>query len=282
MAEVTYNLLNQLILQPLMSHLEKKSGEPTTLNNITTLLGLEFAIDGLDGTSMSNGENAFIIYLKVDNKTQKSRKINLLKATYVTSQREQLEQDIWLSGYITGEAILKPNSFKKAGLVFYKSKLKAISNRDVIYISLELIQEGVGLNLSFQKTPNNWLLTSKEKTDKEIKLSPKQLEKNLLKRIERFEAFEDRLGIFFEKMSVKVNEDLTFVIYFEVHSNTGTTLENTLKVICVLYNLEDAILAQTDIYVQSEKFFGFTTKEFWFSGVSATEVSKIRIYPEKW
>lgn len=55
---------------------------------IEDFLGLEFAIDALDDTSMSNGENAFIIYLKVDNKTQKSRKINLLKATYVTSQRE--------------------------------------------------------------------------------------------------------------------------------------------------------------------------------------------------
>ena len=73
-----------------------------------------------------------------------------------------------------------------------------------------------------------------------------------------------------------MNDDLTFVIYFEVHSNTGTTLENTLKVFCVLYNLEDSILAQTDIYVQGEKFFGFATKEFWFSGVIATEVSKIR------
>lgn len=248
---------------------------------ISNLLGLEFAIDGLDDTPMSNGENAFIIYLKVDNKTPKSRKINLLKSTYVTSQREQLEQDIWLSGYIIGETTLKPNSFKKAGLVFYKSKLKTISDSDVIYISLELIQEGVALNLSFQKTGNNWLLTSKEKTDTEIKLSPKQLEKNLLKRIERFEAFEDRLGIYFEKMSVKVNEDLTFVIYFEVHSTKGTSLENTLKVFCVLYNFEDYILAQTDIYVQSEKFFGFTTKEFWFSGVIATDVSKIRIYPEK-
>lgn len=82
-------------------------------------------------------------------------------------------------------------------------------------------------------------------------------------------------------MSVKVNGDLTFVIYFEVHSNKGTNLENTLKVFCVLYNFEHSILAKTDIYVQSEKFFGFATEEFWFSRIIATDVSKIRIYPEK-
>lgn len=125
---------------------------------IDELFGLEFSIDSFEDTSLTNGESAFIIYLKVDNKIQKSRKINLSKTTYITSQREQLEQDIWISGYITGEATLKSNSFKKAGLVFYKSKLKKFSDNDVIYISIELTQEGVELNLSFQKSANNWLL----------------------------------------------------------------------------------------------------------------------------
>ena len=171
-------------------------------------------------------------------------------------------------------------SFKKAGLVFYKSKLKTISESDFIYISLELIQEGVKLNLSFQKAGNNWLLASKEKTDTEIKLSPKQLEKNLLKRIERFEVFEERLGIYLDKVSLKVNADLTFVIYFEVHSNKGVNLENSLKVSCVIYNFEDSIHKQRDTYVFHTKFFGFTTKEFQFYDVIATDVSKIRIYTE--
>ena len=44
---------------------------------IDEFLGLEFSIDGSEDTSLTNGESAFIIYLKIDNKTQKSRKINL-------------------------------------------------------------------------------------------------------------------------------------------------------------------------------------------------------------
>ena len=84
------------------------------------LTGLGFEIEKFEETAMYNGDYAIVIYLTVDNKISTSRKINLLKATYVTNKREQLEQDIWLSGYITGEDTLKPNSFKKAGLVFYK------------------------------------------------------------------------------------------------------------------------------------------------------------------
>ena len=127
------------------------------------LFGLEFNIDGFEELSITtilsmSSQNAFIIYLKVENKTSQSRKINLLKAIYVTNKREQLEQDNWLTGYMEKEDLLKPNSFKKAGLIFYKSKLKTISDNDVIYISIELSQEGGKLNLCFKKTGNNWLL----------------------------------------------------------------------------------------------------------------------------
>lgn len=255
---------------------------------------LEFSIEGFEDTSLTNGENAFIIYLIVDNKTQKSRKINLLKATYITSQREQLEQDIWITGYITGEATLRPNSFKKAGLVFYKSKLKSISDSDSIYISLHLIQEGVELSLSFQKKENTWLLINKEKKenskflinkekiDVDLKLTPKQLEIMLLKKIERFEAFEEKSGVYFDKVSLKVNTDFSITIFSELHSINGATLENGLDINCFLYDTDDSILAKTNRFILKDSFMGFEIFDLGFNrpGI-ANEVSKIRLYPKK-
>ena len=47
------------------------------------LLGLELSIANVEDATMAEGEDAYIIYLKVDNKTSKNRKINLLKATYI-------------------------------------------------------------------------------------------------------------------------------------------------------------------------------------------------------
>src|SRR6185312_7286953 len=230
-------------------------------NEIEELLGLEFKIDGFEDTSLTNGQNAFIIYLNVDNTTAQSRKIILSKATYVTSKREQLEQDIWISGYIIGEDILKPNSFKKAGLVFYKSKLKLISENDLIYISLELTQEGAALTICFRRVGNSWVLINKEKAEVEIKLSAKQIEKHLLKHIERLEAFEDKLSIYLDKISLKVEDTLRFKILGEVHTKSGTSIEENFKIYCVLYDKDNSILEQESQYILKDKFFGFQVFE---------------------
>ena len=247
------------------------------------LLGLEFAIDGLGNTSISNSVNGFVIYLKVDNKTQRSRKINLLKSTYVTNQREQFEQDTWLSGYLTGETTLKPDSFAKAGLVFYKPKLKTISDNDVIYISLQLVQEGVELNLSFQKVGNSWLLVNQEKADIEIKLSPKQLEKELIKRIERLESFEERLSVSIQNMGLKVEMNGDWLmVFFELHSSNGTTIKDWLTIECVLYNHQGIIIDKGIKNISPENFFGFQAIEIFFQKEKiANQVSKIRLYPVK-
>lgn len=248
------------------------------------LLGFNFEIENYEETSLSNDEDAFIIYLTVDNKISNSRKINLLKATYVTYGREQLEQNHWLSGYIKGEDTLKPNSFKKAGLIFYKNKLNSISDNDIIYITVQLPQEGKELSVSFLKVENKWQIAHVENTDLEIKFTPKQLEKNLLKKIERLDAFEERLEVQFEKLSIKVDNDdsVWFSLYGELHSTDGTELKNSIDVVCVLYDKEGKILEQSTKYFSHNSFFGFEVFEFRFSedGI-ANEVGSIRIYPKK-
>lgn len=249
------------------------------------LSGLDFKIEKYDDDSMSNGEDAFIIYLIVDNNISNSRKINLLKATYVTHKREQLEQDIWLSGYITGEDTLKPNSFKKAGLVFYKNKLKSISINDIIFITVELPQEGKKLTISFIKEANSWRIAQVEDTDLEIKFTPKQLEKTLLKKIERLDAFEERFGVTFENISLKITDSYIWAkLFFELHSLNGTKLNESIEIECVLYGSDSSILEKKSVNVSKNDFFGFELIEITLTGSieMASNVSKIRIYPKKY
>ena len=161
--------------------------EHNTLENF----GLDLKIASYEEMSLSDGHNAFIIYIIIDNKTSSSRKVNVSKATYITNKKEQLEQDNWLSGYLIAEDTIYPNSFKKAGLVFYKSKLKKISDDDTIKIIIELPFEGAEVKFSFIKTGNYWKKLESKKREKEVKLNPAQLTKSLLDKIERFEAFEE-------------------------------------------------------------------------------------------
>jgi hypothetical protein len=244
------------------------------------LFGLELKIDSFDDTSMSNGEDAFIVYLNIDNKTANSRKINVLKATYLTNNREQIEQDIWLTGYITGEETLKPNSFKKAGLVFYKSKLKKISDNDIIYITIELTQEGTELTVGLQKNGSNWSVINIDKNEIEIKLTPKQFEKSLLKRIERLEAFEERFEISIQNISIKVESFIS--LFCEIHPINGTTIKENFEIECVTYDKDGLVLDKKSAHLYAEDFFGFEVLELNFFGDDvAAQISKIRLYPKK-
>ena len=58
------------------------------------------------------------------------------------------------------------------------------------------------------------------------------LAKSLLNKIERLEAFEERLGVRFENISVIVESNDRFRLFFELYSNSGTSLdENSLLAI---------------------------------------------------
>ncbi len=244
--------------------------------------GLDLKIDGFEETSLTNGHDAFTIYLIIDNKTSSNRKINVSKATYITNKKEQLEQDNWLNGYLIEEDTIKPNSFKKAGLLFYKSKLKKISDADRIQIIIELPLEGVELEISFLKTGNYWQQTESKKREKAIKLNPALLAKSLLNKIERLEAFEERLNVRFENISVKTNESGWVFLLFELHTNNGTTLEEILNIVCTAYDIDGQILEVDDCTAYKDNFFGFEVFKISFieDGI-ADKINKLRLYPKK-
>ena len=252
--------------------------------NTENLFGLEIRIEKYEEFINFYDEKLFLIYLVIDNKKSINREINLLKATYINNKREQIEQDEWQPGYIEGKDTLMPNSFKKAGLVFYKNKLKTISENDIIYITVELPQEGKELTVSFKNEENKWQMTQVENTDLEIKFTPKQLEKILLKKIERLEAFEERLNVTIEKLSIKVSNDESgwFHLLGEIHPRVGVTIDERTELICILYDKEGGILLQQSKTFYPKDFYGFEIFDFVIlEDDIANEVGSIRLYPKK-
>ncbi len=243
--------------------------------------GLDLKIDGFEETSLTNGNDAFIIYLIIDNKTSINRKVNVSKAIYITNKKEQLEQDNWLNGYLIEEDTIKPNSFKKAGLLFYKSKLKKISEADTIQIIIEFPFEGAELEISFLKTGNYWQQIESKKREKAIKLNPALLAKSLLNKIERLEAFEERLNVRLENISVKTDNNGWVFVLFELHTNNGTTLEIDIDIECVAYDIDGQILEVEGRGAYKNSFFGFQVFKFSFQddGI-ADKINKLRLYPK--
>ena len=247
-------------------------------------LEINLNIESYEETSLANGENAYIFYLIIDNKTTDCRKINLLKSTYRTAEREQLEQDNWLTGYITGEAELKPNSFIKAGLVFYKTKLKFISENDTIYVTLQLPEEGAEITVSFKNEGTKWIIAQTEITEIELKLTPKQQEKILQQKIESVTSFEELLKIRLEKLSIQLDNGGNgwFKLLGELHLQTETELKETIELVCVLYDKNGGILDKKIKIYHPEYFMNFDVFEFTFVKDNiATEVALIKVFPKK-
>ena len=143
-----------------------------------------------------------------------------------------------------------------------------------------MASEGKELTLCLKKNYNNWEIIDKELKEIEVQLSPKQLEKNLLKKIERFEAFEERLGVYFENLTIKNNDNTSITVFCELHSTSGTSINNTLYVECVLYDLEGYILDKKDIRISKDNFYGFELIKIKFFEVIVNNINKIRLYPK--
>lgn len=123
----------------------------------------------------------------------------------------------------------------------------------------------------------------KKKTDIEMKLTIGELEKDLLKRIERLEAFEERLGVSIQNLSVRIDSERKWLtIFYELYSAIGTTIKEYITVECILYDEDGLIIEEAHSIIETDKFFGFEVikEEFREYGI-AERVSKIRVYPKK-
>jgi hypothetical protein len=112
----------------------------------------------------------------------------------------------------------------------------------------------------------------------------KVLEKSLLNKVERLEAFEERASVTFENLSIKVESWGGISIFLEVYPKNGSSIpiENgSITLECILYGEENKILETANTYVNPKNFFGFELVTFTFNDENiADEIKKIRIYPK--
>jgi hypothetical protein len=112
----------------------------------------------------------------------------------------------------------------------------------------------------------------------------KVLEKSLLNKVERLEAFEERGSVTFENLCIKVQSYGGVAIFLEVYPRNGTSipLENGyIKIECILYGNDNNILETNNSSLDPKNFFGFELIQILFNDINiADEIKKIRIYPK--
>jgi len=109
-----------------------------------------------------------------------------------------------------------------------------------------------------------------------------QLEKELLSKIERLELLEERFQIRFEALNVVVDEDGWVTVNFELLSNSGAEIKESILVNLVFYKKEGGIIYSDDRLVSNNDFFGIAVFKFNFQEDGAAhDIGKIRLFPTK-
>lgn len=107
---------------------------------------------------------------------------------------------------------------------------------------------------------------------------------DITSKVERLEAFEDRLGVSIESYSVFLeahdSDSIYISVYGEFSTKSGTTLNQDTSLIVAAYDSEGRIVGSSDTYFGSEDFFGMEVFDLTFR-VPVKNISKIRIYPKK-
>lgn len=108
------------------------------------------------------------------------------------------------------------------------------------------------------------------------------LEKSLFQKIERLEAFEDRMKIRLENLSIKIDHNNWLTLFCEVHPVSGTSISEGMLIEVVIYDKEGVILNLKSKRLYEEDFFGFEVIELSFTDSELVDkIGKIRLYPKK-
>jgi hypothetical protein len=103
-------------------------------------------------------------------------------------------------------------------------------------------------------------------------------------KIERLEAFEERLGVSLESISVFLDDDKTdsipLVVCGDLLARNGTEIEESIQLVIAAYDMSGRVVKTDTKYYSATDFFGLETFEINMY-LPISSISKIRIYPKK-
>ena len=252
----------------------------------TEYFGFRFEISVEEFERLSDGNAAYVVFLNTINLEPKARLINLSKATYVTKDGEQLEQDNWFSGYLIEHGRIKGHAHRKSGLLFYKRHLKCVSDGDSLYIDVGLTDSAKKISFRFDNIATDgttsWTIVEAQVEDMEVRASPRALSKTLTRKIERLDAFEERLGISLDKLSVNVpNDHNPLTISGEVHQASSGSISGNIAIVAVVYDAEGIIVQTGEVTLWKKDFAGFDVFKLTLYGNEIGLIAdRIRIFPK--
>lgn len=115
--------------------------------------------------------------------------------------------------------------------------------------------------------------------------------KSQIDKLERLEAFEDRLGVRLDALYAKIDESQIYRLHGrefpgicvtgEVHAACGTTLPLRIKIIVDAYDAHGRLVCTNGTgCFYPETFYGYESFEVGVGGTHPGLIKKLRVYPK--
>ena len=211
----------------------------------------------------------FVIYMRVTNLNDKKKKISI-KTKYTSVEYGYVEPNRTDPVDIGYGMFLLPDSFVNARIIFYSTAHDIKRSHDGDRMELK-INDGNLASLLLIRDKGAWyILDSKGRGNSDV---------NLKNRIEHFESIEEQCGIMLQNFSVRIVDENSINLFFEVMSLSGKAIKGYLKIEVAIYDLENNIVFHGSL--SSSNFKGFEVYNFSTIklDIPVDEIGKIRIYP---
>lgn len=248
------------------------------MEDFLKLNNLELSIDKDDELSLNDGNNAIGVYVKFQNTSLKKESISIESSTYITAQKEQVERNSYLRGYAHDNFDIRKGAYDVAVSLFYTNRVPFSDLGDLFEIVFTLKNDGKKITAVFQKCSRKWALYDSNIEDIEVKLTPKQIARKLVKKIERLDVFEEKFGILIDNASINISEN-TIDIFLEIAATKDNKIQKSFYLKCIYYDNDNSIIDIDQKYVDKDDFFAFSTIKISKYGIDSANISKIRIYP---
>lgn len=277
--------------------------------------GYEISISSYESATMKSKDSAYLFYVDIKNISDKRIKLHLQKTTYTTNDGHEIDQDVWLGGYANGvEGIsIKSGAFKRAGLVYFKSKLSKVSAGDTLEI--RVVNEAAGFQhlvtlRSDQTSSAGLLMTSttggfsvvsveEESYERNFQLALEETGSNkstqtgkgiesgktveITNLVERLELIEEKFEIRFEGILARARKrlensppDYVLEVLFDV-IGLGAEIKKGFHPTLSVYNSNDQLIGIDNTFIYNDNFIGIKSCRLVVE--CAGQPARLRLHP---
>lgn len=244
--------------------------------------GHELAID-IQHIEKDPRRDAIAIYAIIENKADTPIDIKLFKSYVISTNRIQHEAHSFDGFFNT----IAPKAFKIQGEIHDCSSGIGNFQSGWIY-GVQVLDNRTGkiYQISFRlQSMQRWEVIScniSEGSSKKIK--------DLLNNIERIEAFEDKMGVRIENLSLSYEGSGAFDVsailnlYFDVFEKEPGSVTSSFFCNAVLYDKDNSIITKCSEYINHDRFMGYDTIRMCLgclSGAQFLKINRIRLYISK-